>query len=55
MRKTVMILLAGGNWNNGTNAGVSYRNSNNVATNSNRNIGTQLELRTGAALNSILT
>ena len=55
MRKRVAILLAGGNWNNTVNAGVSYRNSNNVATNANRNIGTQLELRTGAALNSILT
>ena len=39
------VLLAGGNWNNGTNAGVSYRNSNNVATNTNRNISTHLELR----------
>lgn len=55
MRKCVAILLAGGNWNNTVNAGVSYRNSNNVAANTNRNIGTQLELRTGAALNSILT
>lgn len=50
-----MFLLAGGNWNNGVNAGVSYRNSNNDATNANRNIGTQLELRIRATLNSILT
>ena len=55
MRKCVALLLAGGNWNNGVNTGVGYRNSNNVAANANRNIGTQLELRTGAALNSILT
>jgi len=55
MRKIVAILLASSNWNNGVNAGVSYRNSNNVAANANRNIGTQLELRTGAALNSVLT
>lgn len=55
MRKCVALLLASSNWNNTLNAGVGQRNSNNVATNANRNIGTQLELRTGAALNSILT
>ena len=39
------ILLAGGNWNNARNAGPGYRNANNGPTNSNRNIGTRLELR----------
>ena len=39
------FLLAGGNWNNGTNAGPGYRNANNSPTNSNRNICTHLELR----------
>jgi hypothetical protein len=39
------ILLAGGNWNNARNAGPGYRNANNGPTNSNRNIGTHLELR----------
>jgi len=38
-------MLASSNWNNTANAGLSYLNSNNVATNSNRNIGAQLELR----------
>jgi hypothetical protein len=55
----VVFLIAGGNWNNGTKAGVTYLNSNNVASNSNRNISSQLELRTfrteRTALNSILT
>ncbi len=40
-----VFLLAGGNWNNGQNAGPSYRNANNDVTNSNRNNGTHLELR----------
>jgi hypothetical protein len=39
------LLLAGGNWNNGLNAGPSYRNTNNTPSNSNRNISTHLELR----------
>jgi hypothetical protein len=26
-----VLLIAGGNWNDGTNTGVSYRNANNVA------------------------
>lgn len=39
------FLLAGGNWNNGRNAGPGYRNANNGPANSNRNIGTHLELR----------
>ena len=46
MLKSIGILLAGSNWNNGTNTGVSNRNANNVATNTNRNIGSHLELRT---------
>ena len=29
----------GGNWNNGTNAGVFYLNGNNSRSNSNTNIG----------------
>jgi hypothetical protein len=40
-----VLLLAGGNWNNALNAGPGYRNANNTVTNSNRNIGTHLELR----------
>lgn len=36
-------MLFGSNWNNSLNAGVSYMNSNNSATNSNRNNGTHLE------------
>lgn len=39
------FLLAGGNWNNARNAGPGYRNANNTVSNSNRNIGTHLELR----------
>lgn len=37
-------LLSSGNWNNTDNAGVDYLNSNNVSTNTNRNIGSHLEL-----------
>lgn len=32
----------GGNWNNGSNAGVSYVNANNDLSNSNNNIGSRL-------------
>lgn len=39
------VLLSGGNWNNGLNAGVSYRNSNNRSSNVNANIGRHLELK----------
>ena len=39
------VLLADGNWNNGDNAGVTYRNSNNDASNTNHDIGTHVELR----------
>lgn len=33
------MLIAGGNWNNGTNCGSRSRNSNNVRSNVNTNIG----------------
>lgn len=33
------VLNVGGNWNNGSNAGVRYWNGNNDASNSNSNIG----------------
>ena len=35
------LLYVGGNWNNGSNAGVSYVNSNSLS-NSNSNIGSRL-------------
>lgn len=35
------LLYVGGNWNNGSNAGVSYVNSNSLS-NSNANIGSRL-------------
>jgi hypothetical protein len=35
----VRQLLAGGNWNNGTNCGSRYRNANNYRWNTNTNIG----------------
>lgn len=38
-------MLSGRNWNNASKAGITNRNSNNDATNSNRNFGSQLELR----------
>lgn len=38
------ILLVGANWNNGSQAGLGTLNANNVASNSNRNIGARLEL-----------
>jgi hypothetical protein len=41
----VGVLLVSSNWNNGTKAGVSYRNSNNSPSNSNANISTHLELK----------
>lgn len=34
-----MCPIAGGNWNNGANAGVWYLNLNNVRGNSNNNVG----------------
>lgn len=36
-----MLAHFGGNWNNGTNAGLSYWNLNNSSTNANLNIGRQ--------------
>lgn len=52
----VFVLLSGGNWNNARNAGIGYLNSNNTASNSNRNNGTRIELKVRplAALNSSL-
>jgi len=49
-------LLAGGNWNNGTNAGSRARNANNYRWNTNTNIGTRFAADTGfiAELNSWL-
>jgi len=38
-------MLASSNWNNSSNAGLSYLNSNNVASNSNRNISAQLIMK----------
>ena len=35
-------VLFGGNANNGANAGLSYANTNNTASNTNANIGSQL-------------
>lgn len=40
------VLLSGGNWNNATNAGIRYRNSNNSPANVNANLGSHLELKT---------
>lgn len=37
-----VVLNVGGNWNNGTNAGLWYSNGNNDASNSNTNIGGRL-------------
>lgn len=36
------VLIVGGNWNNGANAGLSAWNSNNDLSNSNSNIGARL-------------
>lgn len=50
------VLLVSSNWNNAVKAEVSYLNSNNVASKSNRNNSTRLELMTmSLVLNSILT
>jgi hypothetical protein len=37
-------VLFGGSSNNGTNAGFVYANTNNTASNTNANIGSQLSL-----------
>ena len=34
-----MCVISGGNWNNGSNAGVFARNLNNTRNNSNNNVG----------------
>jgi hypothetical protein len=39
------LALLGGNWNNGTNAGLSYWNLNNASSNTNINIGGQTLIR----------
>lgn len=39
--------IVGGNWSNGTNAGLWYVNCNNSASNSNTNIGARLASDTG--------
>ena len=36
------VLLVGGNWNNGGNAGLFYFNANNASSNSNSNVGARL-------------
>lgn len=41
-RSLVRSVYVGGNWNNSTNAGVSYVNANNDLNNSNNNIGSRL-------------
>jgi len=40
------VLLAGGNWNNAANAGISYQNSNNRSANVNNANGRHVELKT---------
>ena len=45
-------LLAGGNWNNGTNCGSRSRNANNYRWNTNTNIGARLAADTGRKQNS---
>lgn len=37
--RLLRLPIAGGNWNNGANAGVFYLNLNNLRSNSNSNIG----------------
>jgi len=46
----------GGNWNNGSNAGLSYWNLNNASSNANVNIGRQTLIgnRARSPLHSIL-
>lgn len=39
------VVIVSGNANNGANAGTFYVNANNDASNRNRNIGTQLAVR----------
>ncbi len=48
MRREVpaVFLFSSSNWNNSVKTEVDYRKSNNVASKSNHNIGTHVELRT---------
>lgn len=41
-RLCVARVLSGGNANNGSNAGLGYSNTNNVPTNANANVSSQL-------------
>ena len=36
------VLLVGGNWNNGGNAGLFYFNANNSSSDTNSNVGARL-------------
>lgn len=36
------VLKVGGNWNNGSNAGLFYFNANNTSSNTNSNTGARL-------------
>ncbi len=45
-----MCPIAGGNWNNGTNAGVWMLNLNNVRGNSNNNVGFRADSATPRTL-----
>lgn len=40
-------LMSGGNWNNGSNAGLGALNLNNSASNANSNIGGRLAMTSG--------
>jgi len=40
-----VLAHVGGNWNNGSNAGLSYWNLNNTSSNANVNIGRQTLIR----------
>jgi hypothetical protein len=46
----VEALIAGGNWNNGTNCGSRSRNANNYRWNTNTNIGARFASDTGMKL-----
>ncbi len=41
----MLCLQSGGNWNNGSNAGVWYANLNNYRHNSNNNVGCRADCR----------
>ena len=46
-------LIAGANANNGTNAGLSYLNSSNAFSNSNRNNGSRLNFKSTSLLSDV--